>query len=161
MTLIDTRPLEINARTVAGHWERDLIIGKNHISAMCITVERKTRFMQLDLLTGYDAQTVRKTIEKRFKKLEKLNKFIKRDQFKGLLTETLKKEAQGLVGRPPFDYAMMLKILILQKLYDVSDDHADNQTAGRLSFRRFQGRKYGRRACCWRAPATEDAERMG
>jgi IS30 family transposase len=48
----------------------DLIIGKDHKSAICVTVERKTRFIQLDLLTGYDAPTVRKTIEKRFKELE-------------------------------------------------------------------------------------------
>jgi IS30 family transposase len=72
MTLIDTRPAEINARTVTGHWEGDLIIGKNHQSAICVTVERKTRFIQLDVLSGYDARTVRKTIEKRFKKLEPL-----------------------------------------------------------------------------------------
>jgi IS30 family transposase len=81
MTLIDTCPAEINARTVAGHWEGDLIIGKNHKSALCVTVERKTRFIQLDLLTMYDAQTVRKTIEKRFKKLEpELRKSLTVDQ---------------------------------------------------------------------------------
>jgi IS30 family transposase len=70
MTLIDTRPAEINARITPGHWEGDLIIGKGHQSAILVTVERKTRFVQMDLLEGMDARTVRKTIEKRFKRLE-------------------------------------------------------------------------------------------
>jgi IS30 family transposase len=68
MTLIDTRPAEINARSAAGHWEGDLIIGKDHKSAILVTVERKSRFVQMDLLQSWDAQTVRKTIEKRFKR---------------------------------------------------------------------------------------------
>jgi IS30 family transposase len=72
MTLIDARPAEINARTAAGHWEGDLIMGKNHKSALCVTAERKTRYIQIDLLRKYDARTVRKTIEKRFKKPEPL-----------------------------------------------------------------------------------------
>ena len=69
ITLIDERPVEVNARMVPGHWEGDLIIGKDHKSALCVIVERKTRFIQLDLLFEYDARTVRKTIEKRFKRL--------------------------------------------------------------------------------------------
>ena len=69
MTLIDQRPPAINARTVAGNWEGDLIIGKGHKSAICVLVERKTRFVQMDLLESYDARRVRRTIEKRFKKL--------------------------------------------------------------------------------------------
>ena len=70
MTLIDERPPEVSTREVAGHWEGDLIIGKDHQSALCVILERKTRYIQLDLLTKYDAQTVRKTIERRFKRLE-------------------------------------------------------------------------------------------
>jgi IS30 family transposase len=69
MTLIDERPPEVNARMVYGNWEGDLIIGKGHKSAICVLVERKSRYVQLDLLEKYDAATVRKTIEKRFKKL--------------------------------------------------------------------------------------------
>jgi IS30 family transposase len=70
MTLIDTRPAEINAREVPGHREGDLIIGKDHKSAIPVTVERKTRFVQMDVLKNMDARTVRKAIEKRFKRLE-------------------------------------------------------------------------------------------
>jgi IS30 family transposase len=83
MTLIDARPAEINARTVPGHWEGDLIIGKDHKSAICVTVERKSRYVQLDLLTQHDALTVRKAVEKRFKKLEpSLRKSLTVDQGK-------------------------------------------------------------------------------
>jgi IS30 family transposase len=83
MTLIDTRPEEINARIIPGHWEGDLIIGKCHKSAICVTVERQTRYIQMDLLTTYDAPAVRKTIERRFKKLEpSLRKSLTLDQGK-------------------------------------------------------------------------------
>ncbi|GMO42203.1 MAG: IS30-like element IS30 family transposase [Treponemataceae bacterium] len=83
MTLIDSRPAEVNAREVPGHWEGDLIIGKNHKSAILVTVERKSRYVQMDLLERLDAATVRKTIERRFKKLEpELRKSITFDQGK-------------------------------------------------------------------------------
>jgi IS30 family transposase len=47
MTLIDSRPVEANAREVPGHWEGDRgkicrIIGKNHKSAILVTLERKS-----------------------------------------------------------------------------------------------------------------------
>jgi IS5 family transposase len=71
--------------------------------------------------------------------LEKLNKYIKWEEFRGLLVRTLKKEAQGPGGRPPFDYVMMFKILILQKLYNISDDQTEYQIKDRLSFQRFLG----------------------
>jgi IS30 family transposase len=70
LQLIDERPKEVESREVAGHWEGDLIIGKNHKSALLVTVERKTRFVQTDLLLKYDATSVRKAFVKRFKKLE-------------------------------------------------------------------------------------------
>jgi IS30 family transposase len=70
MTLIDTRPGKIKAREGGGHWEGDLIIGKDHKSAILVTVERQTRFVQMDLLESMDAWTVRRTVEKRFKRLE-------------------------------------------------------------------------------------------
>jgi IS30 family transposase len=69
MTLIDTRPAEINAREAPGLRKGDLITGKGHKPAILVTVERKTRFAQMDLPESTDARTVRKRIGKRFKKL--------------------------------------------------------------------------------------------
>jgi IS5 family transposase len=71
--------------------------------------------------------------------LEKLNKFIRWEDFRGILSRALRKEAQGPGGRPPFDYVMMFKILILQKLYNMSDDKTEYQIKDRLSFQRFLG----------------------
>jgi IS30 family transposase len=70
MTLIDSGLAEINAREVPDHGEGDLILGKDHQSAILVTVERKTWFVQMDLLESMDARTVRKKIEMRFKKRE-------------------------------------------------------------------------------------------
>ena len=52
--------------------------------------------------------------------LEKLNKQIDWEDFRGILTKAFTKEAQGPGGRPPFDYVMMFKILILHKFSLVS-----------------------------------------
>jgi IS5 family transposase len=71
--------------------------------------------------------------------LEKLNKFIKWENFREMLTQALSKEPKGPGGRPPFDYIMMFKILILQKLYNMADDKTEYQIKDRLSFQRFLG----------------------
>jgi IS5 family transposase len=71
--------------------------------------------------------------------LEKLNRYINWEGLRGILTRALKKEAQCPGGRPPFDYVMMFKILILQKLYNMADDKTEYQIKDRLSFQRFLG----------------------
>ena len=82
-TLIDERPEEVNARAVPGHWEGDLIIGKDHKSALSVIVERQTRYVLIDRLESYTAPEVRKSIEKRLKTIEpKLVKSITCDQGK-------------------------------------------------------------------------------
>ena len=69
--------------------------------------------------------------------LEKLNKYINWEDFRGILTKALNKEAKGPGGRPPFDYVMMFKILILQKVNNIADDATEYLIKGRLSFQRF------------------------
>ncbi|GBU23213.1 transposase [Fibrobacteres bacterium R8-0-B4] len=71
--------------------------------------------------------------------LEKLNGVIDWGMFAPILNNVFKKERKGLQGRPPYPYLLMFKILVLQRLYNISDDQAEYQIKDRISFMRFLG----------------------
>jgi IS30 family transposase len=71
---IDERPEEVLGREIPGHWEGDLIIGKDHASAIGTLVERSTRAVILVHLENKQAETVRKAFEAEFRKLPTLMK---------------------------------------------------------------------------------------
>ena len=74
--------------------------------------------------------------------LIKLNDHIDWQLFAPILDVVFNKpKNSNNVGRPPFDRLMMFKLLILQSLYNLSDDHVEYQITDRLSFKRFLGLK--------------------
>jgi transposase, IS30 family len=57
LTSIDERPVGVLTRRIPGHWESDLIVGKEHKSALISLVERKFRYTILVRITSLDAET--------------------------------------------------------------------------------------------------------
>lgn len=43
------------------------------------------------------------------------------------------------MGRPPYDCILLFKTIVLQKLYNLSDDQTEYQINDRMSFMRFLG----------------------
>ena len=71
--------------------------------------------------------------------LEKLNDYIDWNIFKATLSRAFEVEiqVQSKGGRPPFDKLMMFKALVVQGLYNLSDDQLEFQIVDRASFKRF------------------------
>lgn len=88
----------------------------------------QTRFEQLD--NGGDP-------------LVKLNEVVNWELFRKDLEKIRAKERLSNAGRKPFATVLMFKILILQSLYNLSDDQLEFQIRDRLSFMRFLGLSLG------------------
>jgi len=87
----------------------------------------------------FDEQDRLAKLSKQGDPLEKLDAMMDWEIFRPLLKRCFKKEPKGPGGRPPFDYVLMFKILILQRLYNLSDAQMQFQMLDRLSFQRFLG----------------------
>jgi IS5 family transposase len=75
--------------------------------------------------------------------LPKIQKVVNWQQFHSLLEAVRDKEHKSNAGRKPFDPIVMLKVLILQSLYNLSDEQTEFQIRDRLSFMRFLGLSLG------------------
>lgn len=78
---IDERPAEVATRTVPGHWEGDLLMGRRNASALGTLVERTTRFTLLVPLRAKDATTMRKALSRELRTLpQQLRRSLTYDQ---------------------------------------------------------------------------------
>ena len=71
---IDNRPKHIELRQEIGHWEGDLMIGKNQKSAIGTIVERKSRYTLIIKLKAKNANEVAKMFSKKLNQLNPLFK---------------------------------------------------------------------------------------
>jgi len=84
----------------------------------------QTRFEQLD--NGGDP-------------LVKLTAMVPWETFRAPLEKVRRQDRKSEAGRKPFDVILMFKVLILQSLYNLSDDQTEFQIRDRLTFMRFLG----------------------
>lgn len=89
----------------------------------------------------FDAEFRLRKIDKIGDPLARLDEVIDWDIFRPILTNGFARDepAKGPGGRPPFDYVLRFKVLILQSLYNLSDDAMEYQLNDRRTFQRFIG----------------------
>ena len=85
-------------------------------------------------------------LEQRYQKLERkktllmrLNETIPWSEFRLLLEQIHDKPRKSNAGRKPIDVIVMFKMLVLQQLYNISDEDLEYQVNDRLSFMGFLG----------------------
>jgi len=96
----------------------------------------------IDLFSAMNAQRASRDTSRG---ILKLNEVIEWSYFRPLLEEvcgyTNREAKKG--GRPPFDPLLMLKVLVLQKYYGLSDEATEFEISDRDSFKHFLGLELG------------------
>ena len=99
-----------------------------------------TVFMKARQRSLFDEANQMDKISKMGDPLERLNGVINWEMFRSILQKSVvRREPTEKGGRPPYDVVLMFKILVLQRLYNISDDQTEYQINDRLSFKRFLG----------------------
>ncbi len=71
--------------------------------------------------------------------LPRLAEMVPWENFRETLEKVHLKERKSNAGRKPIDAVLMFKLLVLQRLYNISDEELEYQVNDRLSFMRFLG----------------------
>lgn len=89
----------------------------------------------------FDSEFRMRKIDKIGDPLKELNEKINWERFRPLLERGFKSfaEEKGPGGRPPYDYMVRFKILLIAELYNLSDDATEYIVNDRRTFQRFIG----------------------
>lgn len=71
--------------------------------------------------------------------LDRVNRFVAWESFRPLLDTALTRSERKKGGRPAHDAVLMFKVLVLQALYNLSDEQTEYQILDRQSFMMFLG----------------------
>jgi IS5 family transposase len=72
--------------------------------------------------------------------LEQLSKCVDFEIFRSVLTEAFQKtDRKSPAGRKPLDVILMFKAMVIQRLFNLSDEQLEFQITDRTSFTRFLG----------------------
>ena len=98
------------------------------------------------MLDGFfDVENRLEVLSKQGDPLEVLNRVVPWELFRETLEGVRVKERKNKAGRKPYDVVLMFKILVLQSMYNLSDDAVEYQICDRLSFMRFLDLSLGAR----------------
>jgi IS5 family transposase len=87
----------------------------------------------------FDFSDRQKKLSKTRDFLERVNGLVDFEAFRHVLDKALARKDGSKGGRPAYDTVLMFKVLVLQALYNLSDEQTEYQILDRLSFMRFLG----------------------
>jgi IS5 family transposase len=90
----------------------------------------------------YDLDERLEAISAKGDPLEALNALVPFESFRAEIEKVVRlapEERKSNAGRKPFDAVLMFKVLVLQTLYNLSDEQVEYQIRDRISFMRFLG----------------------
>ena len=90
----------------------------------------------------YDLDKRLKAISAKGDPLEALNAIVPFESFRAEIEAVVRltpEDRKSNAGRKPFDAVLMFKVLVLQALYNLADEHVEYLIRDRLSFMRFLG----------------------
>ena len=85
----------------------------------------------------WDLQTRQQKLESKKDFLTRLNRMVPWETFRPTLRKIREKPRKSNAGRKPLDEVLLFKMLVLQKLYNISDEDLEYQVNDRLSFMQF------------------------
>ncbi|NJL86264.1 MAG: transposase, partial [Leptolyngbyaceae cyanobacterium SM1_1_3] len=87
----------------------------------------------------WDIEACQQKLERKKSLLNQLDALVPWETFRPILMQIREKPRKSEAGRPPTDVVLLFKMLVLQKLYNISDDELEYQVNDRLSFMQFLG----------------------